>query len=257
MHGQLRILNDRGIALYRDYLDELRSGSERKPPQELLVDPWCSARVPLDVSVEGKPFQNKLAIGKYLNDVLRLMPHSQIERQVGLWSWLTLFYFDDVCPLKKYGRRAPGPHYRYILDLDFRRFNRHLLLGPYNAYKLHGENSALLLYGPIHQTNQFFIELASRQALFTNRGVIDAATILYYDPKTGRAKRGTGTTERKPGALGRFVDVIQQLDLTHDLFSMKGTDVVALLPEEFASWREKAKEQRSFLRKLFKKATSH
>ncbi|HNZ35800.1 MAG TPA: hypothetical protein PKJ59_11375 [Syntrophales bacterium] len=253
MQAQLRILNDRGVALYRDYLDELRGGSERKPPRELLADPWCSARFPLDVSVERRVFQNKLAVAAYLNDVLRLMPHSQIERQMGLWSWLSLFYFDDVCPPNKYGRRAPGPHYRYILDLDFRRFNRHLLLGPYNAYKLHGENAALLLYGPIHQTNRFFIELTSRQALFTNRGVIDAATLLYYDPRTGRAKRGAGTTVRKPGALGRFVDVIQQLDLTHDLFSMKGPDVVALLPEEFAPWRKKAKEQRSFLRKLFRR----
>ena len=254
MNSQLRILNDKGIAIYRDYLDELRSGAERKPPQELLIDPWCSARVPLEISIEAKTFQNKLAMGKYLNDVLRLLPHSQIEQQVGLWSWLTLFYFDYVCPVNKYGRRAPGPHYRYILDLDFRRFNRHLLLGPYYAYKLHGDNAALLLYGPIHQTNQFFIELTSRQALFTNRGVIDAATILYYEPKTGRAKRGTGTTERKPGALMRFIDVIQQLDLTHDLFSMKGNDVVALLPQEFTPLREKAKEQRSFLRKLFRKA---
>ena len=72
MNSQLRILNEKGIAFYRDYLDELRSGSERKPPQELLVDPWCSARVPLEVSIEAKTFQNKLAIGKYLNDVLRL-----------------------------------------------------------------------------------------------------------------------------------------------------------------------------------------
>ncbi len=35
--------------------------------------------------------------------------------------------------------------------------------------------------------------------------------------------------------------------------SMKGSDVVELLPEEFTPWREKAKEQRSFLRKSFKK----
>lgn len=254
MNSQLRILNDKGIARYRDYLDELRSGSERKPPLELLADPWCSARVPLEVSIEAKAFQNKLAIGKYLNEVLRLLPHSQTERQVGLWSWLSLFFFDDVCPVNKYGRRAPGPHYRCILDLDFRRFNRHLLFGPYNAYKLHGDNAALLLYGPIHQTNRSFIELATRQGLFTNRGIIDAATILYYDPKTGRSKRGAMTNEHKPGTMLRFIDVIQQLDLTHDLFSMKGRDVVALLPEEFTPWREKAKEQRSFLRKLFKRA---
>ncbi|OPY04600.1 MAG: hypothetical protein A4E67_02318 [Syntrophaceae bacterium PtaB.Bin038] len=253
MTNRLRILNDRGIALYRDYLDALRAGSERKPPLELLDDPWCSARVPLDVTLEAKSFPSKLAAGKYLDEVLRLLPQSQIERQVGLWSWLTLFYFDEVCPVNRYGRRVTGPHYRYILDTDFRRFHRHLLLGPWTAYRLHGDNAALLLYGPLHQTNRFFIELTARQALFTNRGVIDAATHLYYDPKTGRARRGAGSPERKPGTLMRFIDVVQQLDLTHDLFSMKGPEVAALLPEEFTPWRQKAKEQRSFLRKLFKR----
>jgi hypothetical protein len=34
---------------------------------------------------------------------------------------------------------------------------------------------------------------------------------------------------------------------------MKGSDVVALLPEEFTPWREKAEKQRSLLRKLFRK----
>ena len=252
MSSLLRTLNEKGIALYRDYLEALRGGEQRKPPLELLTDPWCSARLPLEIALEVRDFPNKLAMGRYLNEALRLLPHAQVERQVGLWSWLTLFYFDQVCPVNRHGRRAPGPHYRYILDLDFRRFNRHLLLGPYYACKLHGESAALLLYGPVHQTNQFFIELTSRQALFTNRGVIEAAAILYYDPKTGRAKRGAGTND-KPGTLRRFIDVVQQLDLTHDLFSMRGGDVVALLPGEFDPWREKAKEQRSFLRKLFKK----
>jgi hypothetical protein len=38
---------------------------------------------------------------------------------------------------------------------------------------------------------------------------------------------------------------------------MKGSDVVELLPEEFNPWRETAKEQRSFLRKSFKKNKSN
>jgi len=252
MSTPLRTLNEKGIALYRDYLDTLRGGAQGRPPLELLTDPWCSAKVPLEITVEQRAFPNKFALGRYLNDALRLLPHAQVERQVGLWSWLTLFYFEQVCPVNRYGRRAAGPHYRYILDLDFRRFNRHLLLGPYYACKLHGDSAALLLYGPVHQTNQFFIELTSRQALFANRGVIEAATLLYHDPKTGRAKRGAGAKD-KPGTLRRFIDVVQQLDLTHDLFSMRGSDVVALLPAEFDPWKEQAKAQKSLLRRLFKK----
>lgn len=114
---------------------------------------------------------------------------------------------------------APGPHYRYILDLDFRRFNRHLLLGPYYACKLHGESAALLLYGLVHQTNQFFIELTFPAGPVHEPRVIEAAVILD-DPKTGRAKaRGTND---KPGTFAAFIDVVQQLDPTHETCSACG-----------------------------------
>ena len=43
------------------------------------------------------------------------------------------------------------------------------------------------------------------------------------DTKKDRPKRGAASTKRKPGTLRRFVDLIQQLDLTYDLYSMQPT----------------------------------
>jgi len=40
-----------------------------------------------------------------------------------------------------------------------------------------------------------------------------------------------------PGTLYRFIDVIQQLDLTYDLYSMNGEEILGLLPPEFDRWR--------------------
>ena len=95
----------------------------------------------------------------------------------------------------------------------------------------------MLLSGPLYETSRYYLELSARQGFITSRGIIEAANILYFDSENGKPKRGPAVTTRKPGALIRFIDVVQQLDLTHDLYSMTGEDVIALLPPEFNEWR--------------------
>ncbi|MFH1977184.1 MAG: hypothetical protein ABIJ52_16800 [Pseudomonadota bacterium] len=46
--------------------------------------------------------------------------------------------------------------------------------------------------------------------------------------------------KKTPGTLFRFIDVIQPLDLTYDLYSMSGKDIIGLLPPEFDKWKGKA-----------------
>jgi len=41
-----------------------------------------------------------------------------------------------------------------------------------------------------------------------------------------------------PGTLYRFIDVVQQLGLTYDLYSMTGDQILQLLPSEFDRWRQ-------------------
>jgi len=41
----------------------------------------------------------------------------------------------------------------------------------------------------------------------------------------------------QPGTLRRFVRLLQQLDLTYDIYGMSGSAIVDLLPPEFDSWR--------------------
>jgi hypothetical protein len=60
---------------------------------------------------------------------------------------------------------------------------------------------------------------------------------MYYDPGKANAKRGAYSSKRKPGTLLRFIDVVQQLDLTYDLYGMAGDQVLDLLPQEFDDWR--------------------
>jgi hypothetical protein len=64
-----------------------------------------------------------------------------------------------------------------------------------------------------------------------------AAATLYFDYKKNKPKFGA-IPKNKPGTLYRFIDVIQQLDLNYDLYSMSRDEILDLLPQEFNKWKD-------------------
>ena len=245
MGDRVRTLNNQGIHKFKEYLSNLRQGSKGAPPAELLKSNSFSAEIKSEIEVENRPFSGKLEMAKYLYERFQVLSNPQVDQDVGLWSWLSVYYFDLLCPENNLGKRTPGRDYRYVLDLHFRVYRYHMLLGPYTTYKLHGAGAPLLLHGPLYETGRLYLELSARQAFITNQGIIEAANLLYFDAAKGTPKRGAAVTTRKPGALIRFIDVIQQLDLTHDLYSMTGEEVINLLPQEFDEWKPKGGDHAS------------
>ena len=47
---------------------------------------------------------------------------------------------------------------------------------------------------------------------------MEALHVLYYDDAQNKPKRGPIMNRSAPGSLYRFIDVIQQLDVTYDLY---------------------------------------
>ncbi len=241
MISKLKIqkLNDIGIEAFRLYLNDLRADSTAPPPYELLTEQKTSTPITGNGKVAQHQFKTRLEAARYLNEALVEIEEEDIDIDIGLWSWLSLFYFDQVCPVDKHGRRKPGRGYRHILEPGYPNGHRHLLGGAYLAYTTYGwadEIAPLLLYTPPDVESNFNNEFASRQSFITNRGIMEAAYKLYYNPKTQKAKRGAQVKKGVPGTLYRFINVIQQLDLNYDLYSMTGTEIISILPPEFDKW---------------------
>jgi hypothetical protein len=238
---EIRRLTDTGVEEFRAYLAALRAGDKASPPYRLLNDTGASKAVENAPFIYNRRFQRRLDAAVYLDDVLSNIEIDAIESDVGLWGWLSLFYFEQVCPLEKIGIRRPGRDYRHILEPGYPYGHRHLLCGPYLVYSVYGlaeALSGLLLWTPLHVESQFHHELATRQNLITNRGVMEAAYMLFLNKATRQPKRGSLARKQSPGTLYRFIDLIQQLDLTYDLYSMSGPEVLKLLPPEFDKWKE-------------------
>ncbi|MEJ2641049.1 MAG: hypothetical protein P8010_15880 [Desulfosarcinaceae bacterium] len=236
----IRRLTAEGVAVFRRYLARLRADAAEPPPMHLLTDARASRAVQGARTVARRAFESRLAAARYLDTALAGIDADELESGVGLWSWLSLYYFDQVCPPLASGRRRPGSDYRHILRPDYRHGHRHLLAGAYLVYSVFGLGEALsrlLLGNRVDRENNFVKELAGRQSFITNRGIITAAHQLYYNPRTGRPKRGALSKKNAPGTLPRFIHVIQQLDLNYDLYSMTGPEIVSLLPPEFDGWK--------------------
>ncbi len=238
MAATVRALTEAGIDQFRAYLDELRAaGTSAAPPVELLHSIGLTTELPVDIVMEQRQFGNRMELAKYLHEKLTPLGTRVLDRNAGLWAWLSLYFFDQVCPVGTSGARRPGRDYRHIPEFVFRLRHRHLLYGPFQIYRRHGVLSLLLLAGRPDSESNLYHELVSRQDIIANKGAMQAAMMLYFDPVRLAPKRGAQATEARPGTVRRFVRVLQQLDLTFDIYGLSGQQILELLPREFDAWR--------------------
>jgi hypothetical protein len=239
---ELRKFTDKGLEQFRGYLHELSEGSAATPPLHLLTDPEFSRPMRDSIQLEHAQFASRLDLARNLDQTFEGLPErpDKLMNDIHLWSWMSLFYFDQVCPSNDKGKRKPGRDYRHVPEPGYPNGHRHLMMGAYLVYTVYGwgdELSKLLLQTALSVESHFHHQIATRQSFITNRGIMEALHILYYDSLRNKPKRGPIMNKSAPGSLNRFVGVIQQLDVTYDLYSMSGPEIVSLLPAEFNHWK--------------------
>jgi hypothetical protein len=233
---KIRRFTAEGLSQFGAYLGNLRADHQLEPPFYLLADPNASESIDVDGEVENKPFAARFEAAAYLSEKLATTGIQDLDRDAGLWAWLTLFYFDQLCPAAKGGARKVGELARYIPLIETsRRYYRHMLMGPVMMYRAHIDrpNRLLaLLSNPMSvatsETYRLFIE---NPTLIACRAVVDVATWLYYDSARGKLKRGAGSKDA--GGCRRLVEYLQQIDCTYDLPIMTKDRLSGMLPSEF------------------------
>lgn len=238
----LRRLNPSGLQSFSQYLDLLPSEPERLPPFDLLESAEHTEMVVPSATIEHIAPATRFEMAQHVHSVLASTGIVDIERDVGLWAWLTLFHFDLVCPPATGGARRARERAAYLPEPNnFQRYYRHLLLGAYLIYRANEDNPAramAFLCKPPHVIDDVVAQLAARQEYVTNRAVVDLATRLYFDPATGAHRRGAGGKGK--GSARRLADVLAQFDVTWDLYAMGSGDFLRVLPPEFDRFKEHA-----------------
>src|SRR5262245_39103200 len=92
------MLNTVGLERFEAYLAALRAGSGAAAPHELLDDPETSLDVEPEVLIDpDRKLGSRLETAIYLDSVLASLGRARIDHNAGLWSWLSLLYFDQLC----------------------------------------------------------------------------------------------------------------------------------------------------------------
>jgi hypothetical protein len=240
MSDEIRILTAAGIERFREFLARARDGSAEAPPVGLLTDPATSAPLSPTAPVSLRRFGNRYDMGCYLADVLSGLDRRTISRCHGMWNWLTLHFFDSLCPAGPTGMRNILRPELYVIDgqYNYLRYYKHLLRTAWLAVRDHGENARVLLATKRGVRSDIEETLAASQQVFGNPTIIAAAYRLYYDPATGQPRRGAAG--KSGGSPRRLTAVIQQLELTFDIRSCSPDQFLSLLPREFDRFKKLA-----------------
>lgn len=244
---KLHALTSKGLERFEEYLVNLKRDPSLPPPRELLTDPELSEPVVRGPDLDSRAFHSKYEVGLYLAQMLDKVPESRLRTDIGLWGWLTLLFFDQVCPPDHHGkrRRRDLPLYRPRGGDPKHGLDKHILFFPWKMVRLHGEDARFMLSGPVQKDTKAQREWTGYN-LNVCRGAVGLAHRMYWDSTTGSPRSGatsTGTAKKpgRPGNMRRYLRVLQQLDLTYDIYGLATEDMATLLPSsEFGTWLSKA-----------------
>lgn len=233
-----RRFSEVGLGLCEDILREPSKDEMRSRIRSLLDDEMYSSEIDLAVELRTEPFRDRLDAAAYFSSLELDRYVENLEGDVGLWTWLALYYFDQLCP----ANRKPGEIARWVLSSHPFRYYRHLLAGSFRIYRTYANEPKLLrvfLWGPVSEVGDYIGQVGSRQELITNRAVLQLLDRLYFDEAKGRPKKGA-SDRTAAGGLRHLVDYLDQLDRTYDLYSLSTETLVEFLPNPFAAWRGRA-----------------
>lgn len=236
MKGSVRRFTSTGREYFHDFI--LSGNAEKSDaPFSLLFDDRFSELPSETIEIEQQDFNDQFEFGKYLNDKL---PDSLVKAYAydgEFWDWLSLFFFDQICPPNGKGQRKLHETARYIFTLDMRfRHYRHFVWMPYESYRRHGESSHVYLAQQLSKTADATEQLFGHQKVISCFPLVKAFSELYFDPAAGKRKYGHASY-KKPGNIRRFMKITQQLEMNYDFHSMMPEEVIEMLPPEFDKWK--------------------
>lgn len=236
---KLRRLNAAGVEKFRDHLRTMRANPTILPPFDLLEEPTCSESIAGGPDLDRPGFQTKRQAAEYLLPLLKPLMSMGFSADAGLWSWLALYFFDDICPPMAGKRKVlADPHYILAVE-DPRRSYRHLIATPVRLLQMLPDHNRIWLDAPLPIHGDILEQSIGRLYLLRLQCVREVADMLYFDSVHMRPKPGISLKKQnaKPGDLrNRLPARIRQLQKTYDLAAMNGQQFLNVLGEEFKIW---------------------
>lgn len=232
---RLRRFNNKGVDRFREYLRLAREDATASVQWDLLQDPSLTEEVNPTAEVDTISFQTKREAATYLHKLLREIPKQTVIEDQGLWTWLSLYFFDSICP-KRDGKRAVRQDHMYIYEpKDQRCRNRQLLVIAWRVLDIAPAYNRLFLDKRVVSLDKITDHVMNRLFLTRIPCIFELLDTIYWDHENNRARKGIiDTTQVNRGDLPhRLPTRIRQLEKTYDLHSLTADQLLDLLGPEF------------------------
>ena len=199
----------------------------------MLDSDESSEAIELDLDVVENNFSSRYEMGAYL---VKLFEGHHIQKYMGdagFWSWFALLWFEQLCPVKNDGMRNPSKDYNYVLSKNYNHRPRHAIYMTWQLVSRYGQEARFMLSKEPSTRGEITEQMMARQEMLSSEGVMRLASALYFDVESGIFKRGAAS-RTGPGCVYRYVNWLQQLQLTFDIFSTTKDELEGLLPAEFS-----------------------
>ncbi len=237
---KLRRFNEAGIKVFREQLALLRANPSKEIPFELLEHRELTEVIRPEVQISEEHFQTKGEAARYLSTVLGKLRAGEVAGDAGLWTWLTLFFFESVCPIV-HDQRTVKNDYHYIFEpRNMRHFYRHLLFVSWHILQLAPAHNRLFLRTRLSVLDHMTTDGVKRLFMTRLPCIFEALDRLYWDEQRNRSRKGVTGSRPTPGNLSHRLPMrIRQLEKTYDLMSLNADQLLELLGDEFSFGRRK------------------
>lgn len=227
---QVRRLTQPGIKNLSDLLANEDKKVSRDDIERLLVNNTLSEPLKnLSIITDGSS-DTFWDIAETINEALEVKCYQDFkffEEDIGLWSWLSLLYWDETelsgRPHNKSARNRVIP----VGRSDFGSFSRHLLRTPCLFMVNFGSCCKWMFNHSGKDGRGEYTEQISQKEFYYNERILQIVQHLFCDLKTDKPKPNLTHLIRH---LNR---VLPQFDVTYDLKTMPIKKVLNLLPTIF------------------------
>ncbi|MFM7138377.1 MAG: hypothetical protein ACKO1M_15150, partial [Planctomycetota bacterium] len=177
--GILRRFNDAGVAEFVRRIETLRAGGIAEIDDAFVTDAKLTEPIVPEVPMERPAFKTKRDAGAYLTERTRAARAVHGDDDRGLWTWLSAWHWDSVCPVRSDRDRKPGSPFNYVFGFgNIQNSKKHLLFVATSIYEIAPE-SRLLLDTPVETLTQVVQEVSTRVVLFRLQGLYGLMDLLY------------------------------------------------------------------------------
>ena len=233
----LRCLNERGVAKFAAGLEAMRRDPFVEPRRELLEDAQYTDPFPLGaVEVEPRGFANRREFARYIDGRIEAAGIGHDVDVPGMWEWLTLFHWSEVCGTLAEGGWDVRDDVRYVVDRQaMYRSYRHLLREPYVMHRMYrgteGDVADVVLCQPLNELGDIVENICNRGRLKSSLGAMRAARKLFYDDESDQSYPST----RGAGGFRDFCKFVQNLPAEFDVAEASEYTLLSMLPAAFDS----------------------